>query len=376
LCQGLSNDNKMKSTALEKITVPTLLLDEHRCRANIRKMSEKAAGSGTFFRPHFKTHQSLTIGRWFKEEGVTAITVSSLEMAAYFAPEWDDITVAFPINILEIDRINRLAGSIRMNVLVEHTESLSFLAEHLTAPVGYFIKVYVGYGRTGISPQDHDRIDGLLTFASSSNLNFKGFLAHAGHTYGCRSAAAILAIHEQSRATMITLKERYQARFPELIISLGDTPSCSVAKDFAGMDEIRPGNFVFYDLTQARIGSNTTDQIAVAMACPIVARHPERNELVIYGGGVHLSKDRMEGEPEGTVFGRVVRQEENGWGELIPGMYLRSLSQEHGIVKGPIAEIEQYQVGDLLLVLPVHSCMAANAMKRYLTLEGEWLTRL
>lgn len=366
----------MKLPATEKITVPTLLLDEHRCRANIRKMSEKAARAGVFFRPHFKTHQSLEIGRWFKEVGVTAITVSSLQMAAYFSAEWDDITVAFPVNILEMDRINLLASKIRLNILVEDTQSLSFLKAHLTSPVGYFIKIDIGYGRTGLLPDNDRKINELLALAASPNLQFKGFLAHAGHTYGCRSVAAILAIHEQSRLTMIALKKRYQSRFPDLMVSLGDTPSCSVAEDFTGIDEIRPGNFVFYDLTQARIGSNTTDEIAVALACPVVALHPERNELVVYGGGVHFSKDRMEGEPEGTVFGRVVRQTASGWGEVIPGMYLRSLSQEHGIVKGPSAEIEQYQIGDIVFVLPVHSCMAANAMKRYLTLEGEWIARL
>ncbi|WP_020534645.1 alanine racemase [Lewinella cohaerens] len=366
----------MKSPLLDKIAVPTLLLDADRCRANIQEMSDKAARSGTFFRPHFKTHQSLAIGQWFKEVGVTAITVSSLQMAEYFASEWDDVTVAFPVNILEIDRINSLAKKIKLNILVEHAESLSFLNEHLTASVGYFIKIDVGYGRTGLPPQAHQRMEELLTFASAGNLRFKGFLAHAGHTYSCRSEAAILAIHSQSCATMIVLKENYLSRFPELVISLGDTPSCSVAEDFAGIDEIRPGNFVFYDLTQARIGSNTTDQIAVAMACPVVARHPERNELVVYGGGVHLSKDRIDGEPEGTVFGRIVRSTEKGWGGLIEGMYLRSLSQEHGIVKGPSAEIEQYQIGDIVLVLSVHSCMAANAMKQYLTLEGQWIKRL
>jgi len=33
------------------------------------------------------------------------------------------------------------------------------------------------------------------------------------------------------------------------------------------VDEIRPGNFVFYDLMQYRIGSCSVGQIAVAMAC-------------------------------------------------------------------------------------------------------------
>ena len=57
-------------------------------------------------RPHFKTHQSIEIGNWFKEKGVTSITVSSIKMAEFFSSEWDDITIAFPLNILEIDKLS------------------------------------------------------------------------------------------------------------------------------------------------------------------------------------------------------------------------------------------------------------------------------
>lgn len=359
------------------ITTPTLLLDEKRCRANIATMVNKAKRKQLVLRPHFKTHQSLEIGRWFKEHGVSCITVSSLEMAAYFAPEWDDITLAFPVNILEIDTINTLAAKITLNLLVEDLGAVQFLQQQLTSPVGVFIKIDVGYGRTGVTPDQPERIDQLLDLLSKSNkLNFQGFLAHAGHTYKCRSKEAILAVHEAALAIMHQLRRRYQSKFPNLILSLGDTPSCSVAEDFTGIDEIRPGNFVFYDLTQARIGSNTPNQIAVAMACPVVAAHPDRRELVLYGGGVHFSKDRLQDEPEGTVWGRVVRSQGNTWGEVIPGMYLRSLSQEHGILVVPETEPFDYQVGDLIKVLPVHSCMAANAMKAYQTTTGKSISRL
>lgn len=357
------------------IQEPTLLLDTERCRANIKMMSEKATQSNTNFRPHCKTHQSLEIGRWFKEHGVTGITVSSLQMAEYFAAEWDDITVAFPVNILEIERINLLAQKIQLNVLVEDPSNLRFLQQQLRASVGYFIKIDVGYQRTGLRPDQHNQIDALLTFATESMLAFKGFLAHAGHTYRCRTHAEILNIHQDSLAIMQALKQHYLPKFPDHIISLGDTPSCSIAADFTGIDEVRPGNFVFYDLTQARIGSNVSAQIAVAMACPVVALHPERNEVILYGGGVHFSKDRLEQEPEGNVFGRVVRQEGSGWGAVVPELYLRSLSQEHGILTGPAEEISSYKIGDLVLVLPVHSCMTADAMQQYLTLEGRWIRR-
>ena len=359
------------------ISAPTLLLDEDRCRRNIAAMVLNAKTQQVQLRPHFKTHQSLEISRWFKELGVEKITVSSLAMAQYFAAEWQDITVAFPVNILEIQSINELAAQISLNLLVEDIHAVQFLERYLEQKAGVFISIDVGYGRTGIQADKHEQIELLLDeIAASQQLTFQGFLAHAGHTYKCRSQEEIKAVHQKSKAAFLPLRERYQSRFPNLVLSLGDTPSCSIGADYSGIDEMRPGNFVFYDLTQARIGSNTHDQIAVAMACPIVALHPKRRELVLYGGGVHFSKDRLEGEPEGTVWGRVVQHRGPGWDGVIPGMYLRSLSQEHGIVVVPPEVPFDFQIGDVLKVLPVHSCMAANAMKRYLTTNGRWIERL
>jgi len=70
---------------LDSIQKPTLVLDKERCLRNIRKMAEKANKHNLHFRPHFKTHQSIEIGRWFRDFGVKAITVSSVEMAQYLA---------------------------------------------------------------------------------------------------------------------------------------------------------------------------------------------------------------------------------------------------------------------------------------------------
>jgi len=348
------------------ITKPTLLLDQQKCKRNIEMMVSKAANHHVSFRPHFKTHQSLEIGRWFKTLGVDRITVSSLEMAQYFSPEWDDITVAFPVNILEIDTINQLSEKIRLQLLVESVESTRFLAQNTKHNIGIFIKIDVGYHRTGLPPSSTSQIDEILSIINTSKtLSFKGFLTHAGHTYSCRKKNEILAIHNTSRKILTGLKAKYINLFPGLIISIGDTPGCSVADDFTRIDEIRPGNFVFYDLTQHQIGACSFDQIAVAMACPIVAIHPDRNEIVIYGGGVHFAKDRLEVEDVGAIYGIVVVPLEEGWGDPIPGMYIKSLSQEHGIVSVPQPFITNYKIGDLLYILPVHSCMTANEMKCY-----------
>lgn len=367
-----------------KIQKPTLFIDEYRCKLNIHLMAEKARENNCIFRPHFKTHQSLEIGSWFKNEGVTKITVSSLEMAEYFASEWNDITVAFPVNVLEIDTINALAAKIQLNLIIESIDTVDFLAKNLRSNIHYFLKIDVGYHRTGLNPDSFELMEEInLAATKSTKLKFKGFLGHAGHTYKCKSNEAIRQVDQESRDLMNKLKNHFMKDFPQLIISLGDTPSCSVSHDFKGIDEIRPGNFVFYDLTQYVISSNTIDQIALAMACPIVAIHPEKNEIVVYGGGIHFAKDRLEFQGKGIVWGLVVENpisnslSETGkiWGEPVLDMYVSSLSQEHGIVTVPSERINQYVLGDIIYILPVHSCMTGHAMGKYFTHEGRVIER-
>ena len=354
------------------ITAPTLLLNEQICRRNINNMSEKAERNNVTLRPHFKTHQSHEIGRWFREAGTEKITVSSLRMAKYFAEDdWKDIFVAFPVNILEIETINQLAGKVHLSLLVESVEAVNFLQIHLQSPVDIYIKVDAGLHRTGISWDDHKAFNDILRSLDKSPVtNFRGFVTHSGHSYRARSINESSVIHNESITRMLSLKNRYLKEYPGLIISVGDTPGCSIMEDFSMVDEIRPGNYVFYDITQSIIGSCTPDRIAVAMACPVVATHKERNEIVIYGGSVHFAKDSVADTNGITIYGKVVRNSGNGWGEIIDGSYLKKLSQEHGIVYLPDSHINDYKPGDIIKILPVHSCTTANLMKEYLTVDG------
>ena len=91
-------------------------------------------------------------------------------------------------------------------------------------------------------------------------------------------------------------------------ISIGDTPSCSIAGSFAGADEIRPGNFVFYDLTMSGLGACRDEEIAVAVACPVTAKYKSLNQVVIYGGAVHLSKEFMVDERGRGIYGYPARR--------------------------------------------------------------------
>ena len=123
---------------LNNIISPTLILDKDKCIKNIQTMTEKAKQHNLLFRPHFKTHQSRTIGNWFKQAGVDKITVSSLQMANYFADDWNDITIAFPTNIRQIGLINSLAKKVTLNLTIENIESIDFLINNLESPVNFF----------------------------------------------------------------------------------------------------------------------------------------------------------------------------------------------------------------------------------------------
>jgi len=355
-----------------KIVEPTLLLDIQKCKSNIEKMCHKAKENDLLFRPHFKTHQSLEIGRWFKDHDVKQITVSSLNMAMYFMQEWKDITVAFPTNILEIDKINKIASSIHLNLLIEDLKTIQKLGENSKFNIGIFIKIDVGYHRTGINPTDIKKIDKLLTkLKQYQHLDFKGFLGHAGHSYSAKSQNEILQIHAHSIQCMKELKSHYITEYPNLITSLGDTPTCSTATNFEGVDEIRPGNFVFYDLAQWSLGVCKLEDIAVTMACPIIAKHPERKELVIYGGGVHFSKDVGNIKGSKTPFyGYVTDIKKTGWENIDLNSFYIKMSQEHGIIKADENCFEKYNVGDVIGVIPIHSCMTADLFDQYITSEG------
>lgn len=358
---------------IESITKPTLILNKNRALRNIEKMVNKAQKSGVRFRPHFKTHQSAEIGEWFRGFGVEKITVSSMDMAQYFAKNgWNDITVAFPVNIREIGKINPLANEIKLNLLVESQESVKFLAENLNANVGLWIKIDTGYHRTGIAWNEFQNFLRIVhEIEKSSQLTLSGLLTHSGHSYQAASKMEIEEIYIDTVSKMKQVKEQLiSIGTKQLELSIGDTPCCSIVDDFSEVDEIRPGNFVFYDVMQLNIGSCIEEDIAVAVACPVVSKHEKRNEIVIYGGAVHLSKDFIIGNGK-KVFGKIALPETIGWGEIITDSYVSALSQEHGIVKANNNLLRKVKIGDLLMVLPVHSCLTVDLMREYRTIEGE-----
>jgi len=336
-------------------STPTLVINKAISLKNLDRMIDVANTNNLVLRPHFKTHQSIEIGTWFKEKGVTSITVSSISMAKFFSSEWNDITIAFPLNILEIDKLNLMIRGNRVKLLIDSISSLKILDGKLEDSIEVYLKIDVGYNRAGLKVEEKQKIKSIIEFCKTSKkISFLGFLAHFGDSYKSKNKMEIKNVFQKSIEKIKVLSYS----FPNYHISIGDTPTSSIIKKYPDfINEIRPGNFVFYDLAQYKIGSCEIDDIAIRMICPVVSIYEEREEVLIYGGSVHFSKDRLR-ENESDIFGYVYYGEV--WDVSNKIGYIKSLSQEHGIVK--LEKEIDIKIGDQLNVIPVHSCLAVDKM--------------
>jgi D-serine deaminase-like pyridoxal phosphate-dependent protein len=354
--------------------MPTLLLDRQKCLRNMEKMASKAAGHTLRLRPHCKTHQSAEIGSWLRDFGVSSITVSSFQMARYFADSgWRDILVAFPFHPGEIKNLAWLSEKCHLSILVDSPASLPFL-HHIPERVGLYIDIDTGYGRTGVKPENPELIEQIILKARANpQLEFRGFYCHAGHSYKAGNREQLNQIHRKAIDDLDQLKKDYKSLAPRILY--GDTPNCSIQEEFGTIDEITPGNFIFYDLIQCALGACSMEEIAVAMECPVAGRYPSDERIVVHGGAVHFSTESM--LPEGSaIYGKLVQPAGKGWREHVERRYLTSLSQEHGVMERCGDLVREVNIGDSLLFLPVHSCLMANLAREYVTTEGKRVTNI
>jgi len=254
---------------INNLKTPTIIINEDRVRANIAVMQQKTTSQGIRFRPHFKTHQSAAIGNWFREMGTRAITVSSLKMARYFSENgWTDILIAFPVNVRDLDELAELSQKIHLGVLIDHLDVARNLFLEIGLHADVWIKIDTGMGRAGIHWENKST---LLAVARNvldcSHLNLRGLLTHAGQTYHTDSAQAIRTLYSESTRRINDCRKFLEKEINKgLEVSVGDTPSCWLSEDLGAVDEVRPGNFIFFDAMMFQLGVCKADEIALCVA--------------------------------------------------------------------------------------------------------------
>lgn len=330
-------------------------------------MADRAKQANCVFRPHFKTHQSHTIGRWFRDAGVTEITVSSVSMAQYFAKDgWNDLTIAFPFFPQQIKGLKQLELNSKIRLFINSTDDLELLNRELANPFRFYIEIDPDYGRSGILYKNAEHIHQLIEASGKlEKPDFHGFYIHDGRTYKSTSEEQIIDAINPTIDILADLKRQ----FPEASISLGDTPSASVSDRLNELDEITPGNFVFYDYMQVKIGSCSLDDVALFAILPVAQTFPDSGRSILHGGAVHLSKEYITTNGKSN-FGQVINYSSDSDITEADGLFLTAISQEHGTLNGlPLAD------SGMVWVCPIHSCLTANLHKNYFTPDGEMIPK-
>lgn len=363
---------KKKTMDFKKIKTPSLLLDLARVERNAKRMSEKAHASGVRLRPHIKTHKCVEVARIQTAGQDGAITVSTLAEARAFAKNgFTDITYAVPIEKGKFaDAIEILNSGVKLNLLTDDAETVKAL-DATGAKFDVFLKINCGTNRVGVEPHTEQALTIPRLISDSANLNFAGILTHAGHSYDVKGRDEILKVAHHERDVMVALSGVLRADGIEVpTVSVGSTPTMSTIDDLTGVDEIRPGNYIFFDNYQATLGSCSFEDTALTVLAAVI--HKDAKKLVIDAGAIALSKDRGPvGIDPGCGYGRVLDLDGNETDLRVTG-----LSQEHGEISASDASLDRFNVGDRVRILANHSCLTAAQHSHYNVIEnGEIVDR-
>lgn len=273
-----------------------------------------------------------------------------------------DITIAIPVNLRQFERLDRLAAHSDLHIVVDHPDALAAMAQ-LKSKVHIWIEVDTGGRRTGIPiGQEEDIVRLWHQGQSLPRARMEGLLWHDGQFYHS-THQNIKDTWKDNLNRLTALKDRLTTSGPPPALSAGDTPSTTLLDDLSGVDEIRAGNLVYYDLMQVQAGVCHLDQIAVALAAPVIGHYPHRAQIAVHAGAIHLSKEQLLLDDQQPVFGRMVTFTPEGWTIPDHSAWVSHLSQEHGLIDVPPEYHRHYPIGSLIGILPIHSCLTADAMK-------------
>ena len=362
----------MPST-FHSVKTPCPLLDLHRVRQNAERISEIARRNNVRLRPHIKTHKCIEVARIQTEGHDGAITVSTLEEARAFAEHgFTDITYAVPIELGKFaEAIEIKRSGTKLNLLTDDGATVGKLdktAGDAGEKFDVFLKIDCGTHRVGVEPDSAAAISIPRQITEAANLEFAGILTHAGHSYDVRTKEEIQQIARHERDVMVELAERLRSDSIEVpCISIGSTPTMTHVDHLEGIDEIRPGNYIFFDGYQATLGSCAFDDTALTVLTAVIHKDASHRKLVVDAGAIALSKDRGPTHLDPACgYGHVLDLDGNETGMRVTGM-----SQEHGeIIAGNSDVFDRIKVGDRLRILANHSCLTAAQHAYYNVIEN------
>ena len=338
---------------IHDLDTPALVIDLDVMERNLAKMAEYSRAHGLRLRPHTKTHKIPALGARQLAHGAAGLTVAKVsEAEVMLASGVEDLLIAYPIFGAEkMRRLVEVAKKTRVTVSVDSVEAARPISEAAKAAgirIGVLAEVDAGLHRVGVQPALF--IDLLRGLAQLDGIELRGMAFYPGHIKS-QDAAALAAL-----STLISglVAEAKAAGFELPIVSGGSTPTEWHSHEVAGMNEIRPGTYIFNDRNTILSGACGWDDCAATIIATVVSTSVP-GQFVIDGGSKTFSSDRAAAEGFGVFLDA-------------PDALFEKMNEEHGYVKHAG---HTRKVGDRVRILPNHICVAVNLHERVYGVRGE-----
>jgi D-serine deaminase-like pyridoxal phosphate-dependent protein len=346
--------------SIHDLETPAVLIDLDRLERNIARMSARAREAGVALRPHAKTHKVPEIGWMQMRAGATGLSLAKTSEAEVFAKHgFPDLFVAYPVvSPTKADRLAVLARRLRLTVGVDSIEGASVLGASATragVTLRVSLKVDSGFHRVGVDPGDALAVGARI--AETPGLALASVFTHAGQAYH-RSAPAEIErdSRDEARIVAAVAESLRKAGVPIETVSVGSTPTSRFGFAQPGINEARPGNYVYLDRTQVGLGTCGFDECAMSILATVVSVSGTER-AVLDSGSKTLALDMLRPKPDG--YGLVIGTESR----------LSGLSEEHGVVA--VAKGDAFRIGQRVRVLPNHACVVSNLHDRVYGVRGE-----
>lgn len=359
---------------IDSLATPSVLVERSRVHANIDRMQAAADRRGVRLRPHAKTHKSPAVAQWQLARGAVGICCAKLGEAEVFADAGvTDIRLPYPLHPVNAARVIALLNRTRLSFIVDHPDVACAWSETMThagREVEVLVKVDVGFHRCGIDPALPGAADFVAMVAALPGLTLRGLLSHAGQAYHATSPEHLQSIAEEEARILSGIAAAARAAGIAIDeVSVGATPPVRFSLEQDGLTELRPGNYVYFDRTQVGLGAATLDDCALTVLARVVSV-PAADRLVLDCGSKTLSSDGARGFSPLPGHGTVFR------GAVLPrgsrpdaSLTIERLSEEHATVRvAPNAA--PLTPGDLVRVLPNHSCVVSNLVDQAWLVDG------
>ena len=283
---------------VSELDTPALLIDLDIFERNLRRVGDYAKEHDLRLRPHTKTHKVPSVGKRQLESGAVGLTVAKVgEAEVMLGSGTPDLLVAYPvIGRSKLERLAEVARKTRVTVALDSSfaaRQLSEAARQAQVNFGVLAEVDVGLGRVGVAPGE-EVIQLAQAIERLPRLTFEGIAFYPGHIKILGETGSEEALRQLGVVVKSILDDLRRAGIEAHVVSGGSTPTLYRSHEIAGLNEIRPGTYVYNDVNTVRTGACGWEDCAVSILATIVST-ARKGHMIIDGGSKTFSSDRAGG---------------------------------------------------------------------------------